>query len=139
MNKVVLACSGASDVGEIADRAARLVHACGAATMVCASGLLAGHPEYLRTVQSAKAVVLVEGCEVACGRTCILASKMPNFLRIQLQEMGMLRHETRATREQILKVANRIIAALNRAVPEARSPMLTLADLERLQPLPEAA
>jgi uncharacterized metal-binding protein len=64
---LVVACSGASNVGQIANRVMVEVARAGAAKGFCLAGIGAGLSGF---VESAKAgnMILVDGCPVGCGR-----------------------------------------------------------------------
>lgn len=100
---LVLACSGASDVGEIADRAARKLRSETCAKMSCLSGLGAGLPGYIAAAQDADTLVVIDGCPVECGRRIVHKAGVKNFRHLKLAEQGFMKGKSPATSENVEK------------------------------------
>jgi len=66
-----LPCSGASDVGEIADRAARQLSQDDYGDMFCLAGIGAGISGFVASVQGADKVITIDGCPVGCARKTV--------------------------------------------------------------------
>lgn len=64
---MILACSGASNAGQLANRAALELTAEGLGTMYCLMGLAAGLDSFLQAARQAEGLLLIEGCETGCG------------------------------------------------------------------------
>jgi uncharacterized metal-binding protein len=64
--KLILACSGGSDVGEITDRVARRLARDGKGKMYCSNGIGARIEGMLATAKSAGEIIAIDGCPVAC-------------------------------------------------------------------------
>lgn len=61
-------CSGASNVGHLADRASRELAAEGAGLMYCLAGIGAQHPSMIASARDAGRIVGIDGCEVGCAK-----------------------------------------------------------------------
>jgi uncharacterized metal-binding protein len=66
--KLIYACSGAADVGEIADRVVRKLRSEGDFLMTCLAGVGAGLSGYVQSAKGADANITIDGCPVACAR-----------------------------------------------------------------------
>jgi len=70
-SKMILPCSGAADVGEIADRAARKLSNEGDGDMSCLAGIGAGLSGFVASAKGADEVITIDGCEVHCARKSV--------------------------------------------------------------------
>lgn len=68
---LVYACSGCSSVAQLAnDMAVRLDRLC-LAEMSCISGVGGGVPALVRTAQSGRPILALDGCALACVKACL--------------------------------------------------------------------
>jgi uncharacterized metal-binding protein len=81
---LIVACSGASDLGALTDQAARE----GRAHMSCLAGIGAGLSNMVRGAAAADALVVIDGCGVACGSHCVEKAGIANYTHIQLELLG---------------------------------------------------
>jgi uncharacterized metal-binding protein len=101
--KIIYACSGASDVGEISDRAARRLSAEGAGKMSCIAGI-GGRAEALLDVANAAAQILaIDGCPLNCVKKTLELAGYENFEHIGLHDLGMPKGKSPVTEENIEK------------------------------------
>jgi len=103
--KLVFACSGSSDVGEIADRAARKLSKAGAAKMYCLAGIGGKVSGIVATTKASPAVLVIDGCKLGCGKRTMEAAGFKRFAHIQLGDLGMAKGESPVTEARIAKVA----------------------------------
>jgi len=66
--KLIYSCSGAADVGEIADRVTRKLRADGSARMTCLAGISAGLSGYVQSAKGADENITIDGCNTACAK-----------------------------------------------------------------------
>jgi uncharacterized metal-binding protein len=109
--KLIFACSGAADVGEISDRAARKLTAEGAGKMFCLAGIGGRVGGILETTRAAAAVLAIDGCPLDCARKTLEEAGFTRFEHLRLSDMGMEKGKSPATEEQVNKV---VIAAKSR-------------------------
>jgi uncharacterized metal-binding protein len=64
--ELIFACSGAADVGEIADRAARKLTKDGTGRMFCLAGVAARKDGIMKTTETASKIVAIDGCSLDC-------------------------------------------------------------------------
>ncbi len=85
--RVVFACSGAADVGELADKVARKMRSDGFGKMSCLIGVGAKLDSFLQTARNSHTVV-IDGCSVNCGKKAVEAAGITGTF-ITLTEMGI--------------------------------------------------
>jgi uncharacterized metal-binding protein len=105
--KLIFACSGAADVGEIADRAARKLTHAGAGRMFCTAGLGGRISGILQTTEAAEGLLAIDGCPLNCVRSCLEQAGFQRFLHLQLADLGLEKGKSPATEESIDRVAAR--------------------------------
>jgi uncharacterized metal-binding protein len=66
--RLIFACSGAADVGHIADQAARKLSAEGAGKMYCLAGVGGRVSGIMATTEAAAAILAIDGCPLDCAR-----------------------------------------------------------------------
>lgn len=109
---LIFACSGAADVGEIADRAARRLAREGAGKMYCLAGVGGRVSGILASTQAAERVLAIDGCPLACAKNTLERADICGFRHVQLGELGMSKGETPVTDERIDRVATAGRAAM---------------------------
>ena len=94
---LVFSCSGGSDVGELADRVARRLGKDGKGKMFCLAGLGAGLSGMIESSRSAKELIVIDGCPVACGKKTLdkvgLSAKCFNLKDLGFQKGKTTVHE----------------------------------------------
>ncbi len=66
--RMIYACSGASDVGKIADLSARKLRDEGFGKMSCLAGIGANVSGYVETAKGADECIVIDGCPVNCAK-----------------------------------------------------------------------
>ena len=66
--KIIYSCSGAADVGELADRAVRQLRKEGVAQGSCIAAVGADLSGYVQSAKGADMAIAVDGCSVGCTR-----------------------------------------------------------------------
>jgi uncharacterized metal-binding protein len=103
--KLVFPCSGASDTGEIADRAARKISSEGTGNMYCLAGIGGRVSGIMATTKAACRVLAIDGCPIACAKKTLEAAGFSGFHHIRLNDLGMEKGESPVVPERIEKVA----------------------------------
>lgn len=67
----ILPCSGGSNCGQIANQAAVNLDTLGVGKIYCLAGVGAHIDGMIESVKSAKRLVVIDGCQVACARKTI--------------------------------------------------------------------
>ena len=103
--KLVFACSGAADVGEVADRAARELTKNGVGKMFCLAGIGGGIRGIVEKTEAASRILAIDGCDLDCVKNCLLRAGFEKFDHLRVTDLGMRKGQTAATEENIFKVA----------------------------------
>lgn len=100
---IVYACSGASDVGEVADRAARRLNALKLARMECLPSVSA---RTVRRDELAKAprILAVEGCGKDCVSKLLELAGIRGVTRVRLSDLGLAKGETTPDEAAVARV-----------------------------------
>jgi uncharacterized metal-binding protein len=67
----ILPCSGGSNVGQIANQAAVSLDTMGVGKIYCLAGIAAHIGGMVESAKSAKRLVVIDGCQVACAKKTI--------------------------------------------------------------------
>lgn len=102
---ILLTCSGASDVGEIADRAARMLRNDGVGKMSCLIGVAAGVEDIASKVRAACKILVIDGCSTECGKKTMQQAGIDRYLHLRLSDMGLEKGKTPPTQARIEEVA----------------------------------
>lgn len=86
--RLIFACSGASDVGHLTDRAARALAREGVGRMYCLAGIGGRVETMLATTRAARKVLVIDGCEQECGRKTLQQAGFDRFLHLKLADLG---------------------------------------------------
>jgi len=105
--KLIFACSGAADVGEIADRAARKMSKDGIGTMFCLAGVGGRVEPVMQKAKSASKILAIDGCELDCVKNCFLRADIRQFEHLRVTDLGMKKGNSPATDENIAEVADK--------------------------------
>ena len=109
--KVLLyACSGAANVGEAADQAARQLMNEGLGTMFCLAGIGGGIESMLQTAREADLSVVIDGCDTDCARVVFANASIGNVKFVRVTDLGLTKAPkgTRATAADVEQVAARV-------------------------------
>lgn len=87
--KLVFACSGAADVGEITDQAARRLMKEKTASMCCSAAVAADIPEIIENTKEADRILALDGCPKECVKTILQKTGFPDFKHLQLETVGL--------------------------------------------------
>jgi len=104
--KPIYPCSGAADVGEIADHAARKLTAEGAGKMSCLAGIGGRIPNLLEIARGAQVILAIDGCPMHCARNTLEKAGFTKFEHICLADLDMAKGKTPATAEAVAKVVS---------------------------------
>ena len=86
--QLIFACSGAADVGAIADRAARKLTCEGVGKMFCLAGVGGRVSGIMKTTEAADKILAIDGCPLDCVKNCLKQAGFENFEHLQLAEIG---------------------------------------------------
>jgi len=103
--KLIFACSGAADVGAIADQAARKLTKDGVGKMFCMAGIGGRVSGIMATTESAGKILAIDGCPLNCVKNSLEQAGFKKYEHLQLADLGMEKGKTPSSPEMIAKVA----------------------------------
>jgi len=92
--KLIFACSGAADVGEVADHTARKLRDEGNGMMFCLAGIGGRVPGIMKTTEAADGILAIDGCPLNCVKSCLEQAGFTQFEHLQLADLGMAKGST---------------------------------------------
>lgn len=101
---MIFACSGAADVGEVADRAARELMKNGLGKMFCLAGVGGRVGGIMKKTGEASDILAIDGCELDCARGTLEQAGFSRFRHLRVTDLGMEKGKTPATEGNIVKV-----------------------------------
>jgi uncharacterized metal-binding protein len=110
--KIVLACSGGSDLGELTDRVARKLRDNGVYNMKCLAMVAADNKALIETIKSTETLV-IDGCPIDCGKKIMEEAWLTNYKYVRLTDLGLVKGQTPITDETICKVYDHIMNNTN--------------------------
>jgi uncharacterized metal-binding protein len=112
-NVLLFACSGGSNVAQIANDAAKALDQLGQGRMYCAVGVAAGFPSFIETANQAERRVAIDGCEVRCLKKAFEAAGVPVDVHVVVTDLGIAKgHHFNITQDEVAKVAGAVCEGL---------------------------
>ncbi len=96
----VLACSGASDVGQISDLIARKLRDSGVFNMSCLALVGAGVESSIENFKTSELLV-IDGCPVDCAKKIMERNGIKNYKYLRLSDIGLAKGSSPANDENI--------------------------------------
>jgi uncharacterized metal-binding protein len=109
---LVYPCSGAADVGEIADHAARRLNAEDKAWMSCLAGIGGRVSGLMANAAAAPALLVIDGCPLDCARKTLELAGFVNVRHVRVTDLGFKKGKSPATEDAIRQVADTASALL---------------------------
>jgi len=103
--KLIFACSGAADVGAIADQAARQMTQDGLGKMFCMAGIGGRVSGILKTTEAAEKILAIDGCPLNCVKNSLELAGFNQFEHLQLADLGLEKCKSPVTTDNIAKAA----------------------------------
>jgi uncharacterized metal-binding protein len=108
---MILACSGASNVGQLSNRAAVELTQEGFGRMFCLAGIGADLSGFVQSAKDAPRMVAIDGCDVGCAKATLERVEVPLKDYIVLTSLGIEKnkdfdlkhHEVRRVKDEIKK------------------------------------
>jgi len=103
---LIFSCSGAADVGEISDRAARKLTRDGVGKMFCLTGIGGHVNNILMSTKAAGKILVIDGCPVDCAKKTLEHSEITEFEHLRITDHNCVKGKSPATEETIQKVSD---------------------------------
>lgn len=105
--RLIFACSGAADVGELADRAARNLTRDGHGKMSCLAGIGGRVGTIMKTSETAISILAIDGCPLDCAKKSLEEAGFKKVNHLRLSDLGFAKGETFITEANIAKVMDK--------------------------------
>jgi len=105
--QLIFACSGAADVGAIADQAARNLTKEGPAKMFCLAGVGGRVSGIMKTTEAADKILAIDGCPLDCVKNCLEQAGFTRFEHLQLAEIGLEKGKSPISDDAVAKVTTK--------------------------------
>jgi uncharacterized metal-binding protein len=86
---VIYACSGCSDAGELADRAARALSQKQLGEMGCLAGIGGRVKPLMAKAEKAEHILVIDGCPLNCARHTLALAGFKTVHHLQLHQLGL--------------------------------------------------
>ena len=105
--KLIFPCSGAADVGAVADQAARKLTRDGAGKMFCLAGIGGRVSAIMESTKAAAAILVIDGCQLDCAKKCLEQAGFSGFAHFRVTDLGLQKGEAPPSEDNVAKVAAR--------------------------------
>ena len=105
--KLIFSCSGAADVGGLADQAARQLNREGIGKMFCLAGIGGRVSGILKSTETAASILAIDGCPLDCAKKSLEEAGFATFNHLRLADMGMEKGKTDINAVNIAQVVGR--------------------------------
>ncbi len=100
---LIVACSGAADVGELADLTARRLSREKKGAMFCLAGVGARISGFVKSAEGADSILVIDGCPLNCAAKTLQAVSVNEFKHITITGLGLEKGKS-APAEATLKI-----------------------------------
>lgn len=105
--KLIFSCSGAADVGELADRAARKLSRAGHGKMFCLAGVGGRVSGILKSTEAAASILAIDGCALDCARKSLEEAGITRFNHLRLTNLGFEKGNAAVDSDSIAQVVEK--------------------------------
>lgn len=105
--KLIFSCSGAADVGELADRTARKLSRNGNGKMFCLAGIGGRVSGIIKSTEAAASILAIDGCALDCTKKSLEEAGLKNFNHLRLTDLGFEKGNTEVDTDAIAQVADK--------------------------------
>jgi len=110
-NKIVLACSGASNTGAYSDKVSRKLMKEGKAKMLCLARFAVDDKFVEQTrkeIVDYEKVIVIDGCPINCAEIIIKKLELENYRHINITDYGIEKGKTPVTEEKINEISEMV-------------------------------
>lgn len=105
--RAIFSCSGAADVGELADRVARKLTEKGKGKMFCLAGIGGKVSGIVKSTEAANFILAIDGCPLDCAKKTLAEAGFKRVVQLRLTDLGFEKGQTRVNETNINKVIDR--------------------------------
>lgn len=103
--KIVLACSGASDLGQLTDIVARKLRDDNIRKMNCLAVIGAGIETSIESFKK-KNILVIDGCPIQCGKKILDQCKFDHYHHLIVTDLGYKKGKTSINDETVQKITD---------------------------------
>ncbi len=104
---MVLACSGACDLGQVTDRVARKLRDNNVRKMNCLAVVGAGIEKSIEDFKT-KNILMIDGCPIDCGKRILDNAGFKDYNYVRVTDYGFKKGETPVTEEVVSAVYEKV-------------------------------
>lgn len=105
--RLIFSCSGAADVGELADRTARQLSRNGDGKMFCLAGIGGRVSGIIKSTEAAASILAIDGCALDCTKKSLEEVGLKTFHHLRLTDLGFEKGNTEVDTDAIAQVADK--------------------------------
>ena len=105
--KLIFSCSGAADVGELADKAARKLTRDGHGKMFCLAGIGGRVGGIIKSTEAAASILAIDGCALDCAKKSLEEAGITRFNHLRLTNIGFEKGKANVNSDSIAKVVEK--------------------------------
>ena len=104
VSRLIFSCSGAADVGALADQTARQLTREGAGKMFCLAGIGGRVSGIMKSTEAASSILAIDGCALDCAKKSLEEAGFKKFNHLRLADLGFEKGKTGIDAESLAKV-----------------------------------
>jgi uncharacterized metal-binding protein len=105
--KLIFSCSGAADVGELADQSARKLTRNGNGKMFCLAGIGGRVSGIIKSTEVAASILAIDGCALDCTKKSLEEAGFKQFNHLRLTDLGFKKGDTEVDHDSIAQVVDK--------------------------------
>ena len=105
--KLIFSCSGAADVGELADQAARNLNRNGKGKMFCLAGIGGRVSGIIKSTEAAASILAIDGCALDCTKKSLEEAGFTRINHLRLTDLGFEKGDTEIRPDTIAQVVDK--------------------------------
>jgi len=107
--KLIFSCSGAADVGELADQTARKLTRSGRGKMFCLAGIGGRVGGILKSTEAAASILAIDGCALDCAKKSLKEAGFTRINHLRLTDLGFEKGNTDVDSDAIATVVDKAL------------------------------
>jgi len=105
--KLIFSCSGAADVGELADQTARKLTRNGKGKMFCLAGIGGRVGGIVKSTEAAASILAIDGCALDCAKKSLEEAGFNRINHLRLTDLGFAKGDTDVDSDSIAQVVEK--------------------------------
>ncbi len=119
-NLMILACSGGSNVGQLANQAAVELTQEGLGKMFCLAGIGGRLSGFVQSAKDVPAMVAIDGCQVGCAKAILEEAGVPLKDYLVLTDMGIEKNKDFSLKPTDIEAVKDAVRACCAGTPSAQ-------------------